>query len=84
MTSNQARGYKATLNNPRVSDEAKQNAKERLDEMDQGPESSVNDPGHEKDEGNVMRGYKATLKNPRVSDEAKKNAEKILKEHDAI
>ncbi|PPR05422.1 hypothetical protein CVT24_008036 [Panaeolus cyanescens] len=30
---NQARGYKAAINNPNVSAEAKQNAQERLDEM---------------------------------------------------
>ncbi|KAF9046338.1 Conidiation protein 6-domain-containing protein [Panaeolus papilionaceus] len=35
---NQARGLKASINNPNVSEEAKQNAQQRLDEMGYYPE----------------------------------------------
>lgn len=63
LTDNQVRGYKATLHNPRVSDEAKENAqqvleggasKAREDREEQGQEQGLST--------RVLAGYKATLK----------------------
>ncbi|KAF9525273.1 Conidiation protein 6-domain-containing protein, partial [Crepidotus variabilis] len=87
----QAGGYKATINNPQRSEETKQAAREKLDDLES---KMVNDDGklsmsHDgltagKNTGNVLGGYKATLKNPRVSEEAKQNAKQVLVEHDAL
>lgn len=65
-----AAGLKATINNPRVSAEAKHEAQNRLKEM--GYE--MKDPEH------VKAGLKAAIHNPKVSAEAKAHAEKELKE----
>ncbi|ODQ56120.1 conidiation-specific protein 6 [Saitoella complicata NRRL Y-17804] len=78
---NVAGGYKATLNNPNVSDEAKQHAQEMLDsgDFESAPSSSKHDDSM-KNTGNVIGGYKATLNNPNVSDEAKEHAQEKLDE----
>ncbi|KAK4460504.1 Conidiation protein 6-domain-containing protein [Cladorrhinum samala] len=83
---NVIRGHKATLNNPNVSDEAKDHSREVLESL-QGPNDnqssnqrsggSSGDTG-DKDAGNVARGLKASINNPRVSDEAKEEAKKKL------
>ncbi|TFK67638.1 hypothetical protein BDN72DRAFT_960877 [Pluteus cervinus] len=86
--SNVAGGLKAAIHNPNVSEEAKESAKARLEEMGTGVESTTSgsDAGDAglKNEGNVIGGYKATLKNPNVSDEAKQHAEQVLRDKDAI
>ncbi|KAF9049116.1 hypothetical protein BJ165DRAFT_1526494 [Panaeolus papilionaceus] len=40
---NQARGLKACINNPRVSETAKQNAQQRLDELTMQSQESLSD-----------------------------------------
>jgi len=71
-------GLKATTKNPRVSEEAKASAEERLSELqgDIHAQTSVQDLG--KNASNRLGGYKATLSNPRTSKEAKQHAQKVL------
>ncbi|KAF5374804.1 hypothetical protein D9758_000110 [Tetrapyrgos nigripes] len=71
---NVAGGLKATINNPNTSQEAKDNARERLNDM-QGAFSEVSQEQHEH---HVLGGYKATLNNDRASDEAKAKARNVL------
>ncbi|PGH14385.1 hypothetical protein AJ80_05975 [Polytolypa hystricis UAMH7299] len=77
--SNQARGYKAAISNPNVSDEAKQHAQKVLDTEFSGGNVSVTDEGG-KDPGNVARGLKASITNPNVSDNAKEEAKERLED----
>ncbi|KAI0325107.1 hypothetical protein GY45DRAFT_1330741 [Cubamyces sp. BRFM 1775] len=76
-------GYKATLHNPRTSEEAKRHAREIL-EADgyqfERPEGMTEDE-HQK---RVNAGYKAALNNPRVSEEAKQHAREYLQEHGGL
>ncbi|KAJ3554344.1 hypothetical protein NPX13_g10638 [Xylaria arbuscula] len=73
-----AGGHKATLNNPNVSDEAKQHSREVLDnEFNGGDVPSASD-NKDKNPNNVAGGLKATINNPRVSDEAKESAKERL------
>ncbi|KAG7087275.1 hypothetical protein E1B28_013253 [Marasmius oreades] len=65
-------GLKAAIHNPRVSDKAKERAKERLENMGVGVEF---DEEHQK---RVLAGYKAALHNENVSDDAKENARQKL------
>ncbi|PFH53465.1 hypothetical protein AMATHDRAFT_137573, partial [Amanita thiersii Skay4041] len=76
-----ARGLKASIHNPRVSQEAKIHAEERLHEMgiEIGTKSVMKTTG-EKDPIRVAAGYKATLHNPGISEETKDRAEEHLKE----
>ncbi|RXW17667.1 hypothetical protein EST38_g8194 [Candolleomyces aberdarensis] len=76
---NVVRGLKAAINNPRVSEEAKQRDIERLQEMG---EYEVEAPAQEDSEHNnrVLGGYKATLSNPRTSEAAKEHAQQVLEE----
>jgi len=84
---NVAGGYKATLHNDNVSEEAKDHAQKELDRMgvdaDEKTDSSKSRSSSADVEGknpnNVAGGYKATLKNPNVSAEAKDNAKEQLK-----
>jgi len=80
-------GYKATLNNPKSSDDAKIHAQKMLDMISKGeelPESERSKNNTTKaDSGDahsnhVAGGYKATLNNPKSSDEAKKHAQEML------
>ncbi|KAI1784261.1 Conidiation protein 6-domain-containing protein [Ganoderma leucocontextum] len=78
-----AAGLKAAINNPNVSEEARKNAQERLDQMGEHdiagrthPTGTLDTQGHETNR--VLGGYKATLHNPRTSDEAKRHAREIL------
>ncbi|KAI9701100.1 MAG: hypothetical protein M1836_001769 [Candelina mexicana] len=74
---NIAGGHKATLNNPKVSDEAKQHSKEVLDsEFDGG---NVGGDNTEKNPNRVAGGLKATTNNPNLSEDTKKEAEEKLK-----
>ncbi|EXJ93617.1 hypothetical protein A1O1_02009 [Capronia coronata CBS 617.96] len=75
--SNKARGYKSTLSNPNTSDEAKQHAKEVLDNELNGGDVPLSDEG-DKDPKNVARGLKAATHNPNVSEEGKKAAQEKL------
>jgi len=84
-TGNVIGGYKATLKNPNVSDEAKENAEKQLEKLGaeedksskkSSDSKSVDTEG--KNPNNVMGGYKATLKNPNVSEEAKDHAKEVL------
>ncbi|KAK7058826.1 hypothetical protein VNI00_001450 [Paramarasmius palmivorus] len=76
-------GYKATLKNDNASEEAKQHAREVLDEHGASaeplPQSRKNpNPDPER----VKAGYKATLNNPNTSDEAKQKAQEVLEKSD--
>ncbi|CAI4214458.1 unnamed protein product [Parascedosporium putredinis] len=79
--SNQARGHKATLTNPRVSEDAKQHSRDILDDefdddttySDKLPENTEG-----KNPGNVAGGLKAAVNNPNVSSGAKKDAQDRL------
>ncbi|RQM08459.1 hypothetical protein DH86_00000479, partial [Scytalidium sp. 3C] len=65
------------ISNPNVSDEAKQNAKEILNNELEGGNIKLSDEGG-KDPGNVARGLKAAVSNPNVTDEGKKAAQEKL------
>jgi len=74
-------GYKATLSNPNVSEEAKEHAEKMLEKLDGGDVSerrSDSDSLEGKDLGHVIAGYKAALANEHVSKEAKEHAHKML------
>ncbi|KAG6907801.1 hypothetical protein DXG01_007340 [Tephrocybe rancida] len=92
-----AGGLKATIKNPRVSDEAKSSAQDRLHDMEsseapssrskKGTSEIVDDDDEFSSNASSelsqqqLGGYKATLKNPNVSEGAKHHAEEILEEH---
>ncbi|KAI1092641.1 conidiation protein 6 [Rostrohypoxylon terebratum] len=73
-----AGGHKATLNNPNVSEGAKQHSKEVLDNEFNGGDVPKAGDDENKNPGNVAGGLKATLKNPNVSEEAKQSAKDRL------
>ncbi|EAU84080.1 hypothetical protein CC1G_06942 [Coprinopsis cinerea okayama7 len=80
---NVARGLKAAINNPNVSEEAKQRDIQKLQEMGYdapgGNSGSSNDAGdHDGLSTRQRAGYKATLKNDNVSEEAKQHAREVL------
>ncbi|OTA02612.1 hypothetical protein A9Z42_0030270 [Trichoderma parareesei] len=82
---NVARGHKATLANPKVSNEAKQHSRSVLDNQLQEDEATETarpkgSESKQKDPSNVARGLKATLTNESVSEEAKENAKQKLRE----
>ncbi|EIN11451.1 hypothetical protein PUNSTDRAFT_98561 [Punctularia strigosozonata HHB-11173 SS5] len=66
-------GFKASLKNPNVSEEAKEHAADVLEAADEDP-ASIH-------EHRVLGGYKATLKNPNVSKQAKQQARELLVEN---
>ncbi|KNZ81054.1 Conidiation-specific protein 6 [Termitomyces sp. J132] len=71
-----AAGLRASIKNPRVSDEAKAHATERLQELESQQHAGTDQSGSH---GNrVLGGYKATLHNQHTSEEAKKHAREIL------
>ncbi|KAF2395947.1 hypothetical protein EJ06DRAFT_585508 [Trichodelitschia bisporula] len=81
-------GYKATISNPTVSNQAKEHAKEVLEEEYNIPVAEgtrrpsqtaiTNEAVEGKNPGNVVGGYKATIHNPRVSESAKEHARETL------
>ncbi|KZT06870.1 uncharacterized protein LAESUDRAFT_759040 [Laetiporus sulphureus 93-53] len=73
---NIARGLKAAISNPHNSEEAKEHASERLQEVQESGDFSLS----EAHEANVATGHKAALSNPNVSDDAKKYSAKVLKD----
>ncbi|EFP91394.1 uncharacterized protein PGTG_17350 [Puccinia graminis f. sp. tritici CRL 75-36-700-3] len=76
---NVAGGLKATLNNPHVSDEAKEHAEHRLD-TEGFKSGSAQETVHVKDPDNVKRGMKAALHNPNVSEGKKEELRHKLDE----
>ncbi|KAF9564052.1 hypothetical protein CPC08DRAFT_816211 [Agrocybe pediades] len=91
-----ARGLKATIHNERTSEEAKESAAQRLEEMgaevpsdfaaSNDSSNSSGKGGQDEEEGlnpNQIRGYKSTLARDNVSDEAKEHAKQVLEENDA-
>ncbi|KAI1380825.1 conidiation protein 6 [Hypoxylon crocopeplum] len=73
-----AGGHKATLNNPNVSQEAKEHSKHVLDNEFNSGDVSKSGDNEGKNPGNVAGGLKATINNPKVSDEAKQSAKERL------
>ncbi|KAI0780335.1 Conidiation protein 6-domain-containing protein [Fomes fomentarius] len=77
-----AAGLKAAINNPNVSEDAKERAQERLEDMNTNTSYAASGPGgydatgHETNR--VLGGYKATLHNPNTSAEAKEHAREVL------
>merc|ERR1711988_617400 len=71
-----ARGHKAVLSNPQMSQQAKEHSRavlenelqEPYDEM--GGDKRQDPPQSQKDPGNIARGLKASINNPGVSSEA--------------
>merc|ERR1712130_796216 len=81
MFANQvAGGHKANLNNPKTSEEAKDNSRQVLDEMESSGQLNQTDDSS-KNEGNVVGGHKANLKNSNTSEESKDKSRDILREH---
>ncbi|KAF5016219.1 hypothetical protein F66182_12171 [Fusarium sp. NRRL 66182] len=78
---NALRGYKATINNPRVSEEAKQHAREMIDALggDQ-PRAEMKQFDREKDQSRVAGGLKAATQNPRNSEAGKSRAQEKLQQ----
>jgi len=79
---NVARGHKAAMANPNVSEEAKKHSKQVLEEMEGHSEHPERDD-EGKHVGNVIGGHKATLKNPNVSEGAKEHSRQVLEDMDA-
>ncbi|OJJ52419.1 hypothetical protein ASPSYDRAFT_164865 [Aspergillus sydowii CBS 593.65] len=81
---NQMRGYKATLNNPNVSQEAKDHAQKVLDSDLGGnqPREDLYDARgeHDKDPNRMAAGLKAAMHNPGVSQSGKEQAKEKLRD----
>ncbi|KAI9793651.1 MAG: hypothetical protein M1816_007546 [Peltula sp. TS41687] len=71
--SNVARGLKASISNPHVSDETKADAKERLESM-----GDTKMPQGEKDPSRVVGGLKAAISNPGIGEEGTQKAQEKL------
>ncbi|KAF9498287.1 hypothetical protein BDN71DRAFT_1443610 [Pleurotus eryngii] len=91
--SNVRGGYKAVMNNPKNSEDIRDQARKDLESLDNDLEEAGVDASGTTDSsesadgknmGNFLGGHKANLKNPNTSDEAKEHSEQILKEHDAL
>jgi len=54
-------GLKATINNPKVSDEAKDSARERLNDMVNSGAGTTTETTPDLNDNHVIGGYKATL-----------------------
>ncbi|KAG8936795.1 hypothetical protein FRC02_011374 [Tulasnella sp. 418] len=67
-------GHKATLKNPRVSEEAKEHSRQMIKELE-GNNSTPIDNEHLH---RVLGGYRATLHNPNTSESAKAHAEEMI------
>ncbi|KAI9932570.1 hypothetical protein ASPWEDRAFT_33458 [Aspergillus wentii DTO 134E9] len=80
---NQMRGYKATLSNPNVSEEAKQNAQAMLNEIggDRPRDELYEARGDQnKDPMRVSAGLKAAQHNPGVTEGGKQRAAEEMQE----
>ncbi|EGN99641.1 hypothetical protein SERLA73DRAFT_159863 [Serpula lacrymans var. lacrymans S7.3] len=73
-------GLKAAIHNPNVSEEAKDNAIQRLNELGDDTERGGAAYGRANQQGStrVLGGYKATLSNENTSEEAKQHAQEVL------
>jgi len=67
-----ARGLKGASNNPNNSEEARESARDRLDDLERNMDK---DEAHA---GQVERGHKAAISNPNTSNEAKNNSKNII------
>ncbi|EIW58896.1 uncharacterized protein TRAVEDRAFT_123986 [Trametes versicolor FP-101664 SS1] len=85
-TTRQIGGHKAAINNPNVSEEAKEHSRQAIDALEDQSETQEIRASHDegKDEVRQNAGFKATLKNPNVSEEAKEHAQQVLEERGAI
>ncbi|KLO14483.1 hypothetical protein SCHPADRAFT_939543 [Schizopora paradoxa] len=82
MSANQvAGGHKANLNNPKTSEESKDNSRQILDEMESSGQLDQTNDSSNKNEGNVVGGHKANLKNSNTSEESKDHSRDVLREH---
>ncbi|KAL4805670.1 Conidiation protein 6-domain-containing protein [Aspergillus unguis] len=81
---NKMRGYKATLHNPNVSQEAKQHAKDMLDNEVGGSESQeelYNARGdYDKSPTRMSGGLRAAMHNPNMPESGKEKAKEKLEE----
>ncbi|PSR72176.1 hypothetical protein PHLCEN_2v11968 [Hermanssonia centrifuga] len=75
-----AAGLKAAIHNPNVSEEAKERAEDRLEQMGAGTGRSRSG-STEQETNRQLGGYKATLANEQTSPEAKAHAREILEAH---
>ncbi|KAG8906810.1 hypothetical protein FRB99_006077 [Tulasnella sp. 403] len=66
-----AGGHKAAINNPNVSDDAKEHSRKELDRLEQSGELDYEPSKVDKNPGNVIGGQKAAIKNPNVPEETK-------------
>ncbi|KAL4914316.1 hypothetical protein BDW62DRAFT_190556 [Aspergillus aurantiobrunneus] len=77
-----ARGYKAALHNPRVSEEHKEHARKMLEELDE--EGARRELYHQEEKAKspvrVAAGLRASLHNPLVGEEGRRHAAEKLKE----
>ncbi|KAJ5468312.1 hypothetical protein N7475_006064 [Penicillium sp. IBT 31633x] len=82
---NEMRGYKATLSNPKVSEEAKENAQAMLDKLggDQPREELYQSRGKNKDPTRVSAGLKAAQHNPLVTEGGKQRAAEKMQDRGA-
>ncbi|KAF2878402.1 hypothetical protein BDV95DRAFT_589337 [Massariosphaeria phaeospora] len=78
--SNRARGYKAAISNPNVSDAAKDNARKELDALGGDAAFYSKAEREDKDPNRVQAGLKSTINQskPEVSDEARQAAQEKL------
>ncbi|KZT68280.1 hypothetical protein DAEQUDRAFT_712122 [Daedalea quercina L-15889] len=70
-----AAGLKAAMHNPNVTDEGRDRAADRLDQINGAGGASAATEQHNKRE---LGGYKATLHNDRTSSQAKEHAREVL------
>ncbi|KIK54213.1 hypothetical protein GYMLUDRAFT_177670 [Collybiopsis luxurians FD-317 M1] len=77
-----AAGLRGTLHNDNVSQQAKDNASERLQEMGANFENKTDTSGKadtgDAHQNHVIGGFKATLNNDKTSDKAKAHAREML------
>jgi len=66
-----AGGHKAAINNPNVSEEAKDNSRKVLDSLEKSGDLDYEPGNAAKNPGNVIGGKKAAIHNPRVPEETK-------------
>jgi hypothetical protein len=73
-----AGGLKAAINNPNVSEEAKIEAQNKLDNISATGEKQEALQTNDEHVNRVLGGYKATVHNSRVSAEARQHAQEVL------
>lgn len=76
---NRARGYKASLHNPRVSQEAKRHAQHELEEVEKEMQAKGETPAAIHQE-NIKRGLRAAMHNPNVTQYGQDEARHRLEE----